>query len=369
VDDEARIVESISLNLRKEYEVHTATSGAEALRKLREVPGISVVVSDMRMPGMDGATLLQEVMHNHPTVARLLLTGEAGRDAAALAVNKGQILRFLTKPCPTEELKKAIEAGVGQYRLANIERAVLQETLLGCIHALMDLLAITNPLAFGRANRVQQRSMEFAAHLGIKGYWQLETAASISQIGYVALPTPVLEKLYRGERLTPAESRAAEAAPEVTMRLLEHIPRLDPVIQILVALQWEDAALARLGDGTIGLAARILGLALEYDGLVTQGHAQETAVQMLRARAGRYGAQLIDDFGKYLGASRHGENEREITLYEVKPGMVIMQDLYSTSGTLLVSRGYRVTDAFRERVSNLGAEVPEQKVRVTFPAA
>jgi response regulator RpfG family c-di-GMP phosphodiesterase len=368
VDDEVRIVESIALNLRKDYEVHTATSGAEALRKLREVPGISVVLSDMRMPGMDGATLLQEVMHNHPGVARLLLTGEAGRDAAALAVNKGQILRFLTKPCPPDELRKAIEAGVGQYRLANIERAVLQETLLGCIHALVDLLSITNPLAFGRASRVQRRCMEFASHLGINGYWQLEAAASLSQIGYIALPMSLVEKLYRGERLTPAESQAVAATPEVVMRLLEHVPRLDPVIQILVALHWDDAAVGRLGDGTIGLATRILGLVLEFDELSTQGHGPDAALQMLRNRAGRYGEKFIEDFGKYLGATQQGQDERQISLHDVKAGMVVLQDIYSSNGTLLVSRGYRVTDAFRERVANFGPELPDQKIRVQVPA-
>jgi hypothetical protein len=299
----------------------------------------------------------------------LLLTGEGGRDAAALAVNKGQILRFLTKPCPPDELKKAIEAGVGQYRLANIERAVLQETLLGCIHALVDLLAITNPLAFGRASRVQQRCMEFAAHLGVAGYWQLEAAASLSQIGYIALPMAVVEKLYRGERLTPEESKAAEAAPQVAMRLLEHVPRLDPVIQILVALHWDDAAVTRLGDGTIGLATRILGLVLEYDGLTTQGHKPEAALQMLQARAGRYGAKFLESFGAYLGANQRGQDERQIGVHELKTGMVIMQDIYSTNGTLLVSRGYRVTDAFRERVANFGAELPDQQVRVALPAA
>ena len=155
VDDEARVVEGLVLHLRKDYEVHTALSGADALRQLKEMGGAAVIVSDMRMPGMDGATLLQHVMQVSPDTTRILLTGEPGRDAAVSAVNTAHIFRFLTKPCPPDQLKAAIEAGVGQYRLVNAERSILKETLIGCIKALVDVLAITNPVAFGRASRVK----------------------------------------------------------------------------------------------------------------------------------------------------------------------------------------------------------------------
>src|SRR4051812_28337083 len=136
VDDEPRVVEAIATLLRREYDVRTASSPQDALRHLNEINDLAVVVSDMRMPGMDGATLLHEILVRRPDVARILLTGEADRDAAIRAVNEGQILRFLTKPCPTDEMKKAIDAGVIQHRLIRAERIVLQETLIGCINAL-----------------------------------------------------------------------------------------------------------------------------------------------------------------------------------------------------------------------------------------
>ena len=156
VDDEARIVEGLVLHLRKDYEVHTALSGDEALKVLKKIGGAAVVVSDMRMPGMDGASLLHRVMSPYPDATRILLTGDPGRDAAVAAVNKAQIFRFLTKPCPPDQLKAAVEAGVMQHRLVNAERSILKETLIGCIKALTDVLAITNPVAFGRANRVKR---------------------------------------------------------------------------------------------------------------------------------------------------------------------------------------------------------------------
>src|SRR6185295_17871041 len=178
--DEARVLEGLVLHLRKDFDVYTALSGEKALQRLKEIRGAAVVVSDMRMPGMDGAQLLQQVLKQYPETCRILLTGEPGRDAAIAAVNQAQIFRFLTKPCPPDQLKAAIDAGVLQYKLVNAERQILQETVLGCIQALIDVLAITNPVAFGRANRVKRLATEFAADLGTPGFWQLEAAAMLS---------------------------------------------------------------------------------------------------------------------------------------------------------------------------------------------
>jgi response regulator RpfG family c-di-GMP phosphodiesterase len=267
VDDEARVVEGLVLHLRKDYEVHTALGGDEALKSLKKMGGAAVVVSDMRMPGMDGATLLHHVMTFYPDTTRILLTGEPGRDAAMSAVNKAQIFRFLAKPCPPEKLKTAVETGVMQHRLLNAEKSILKETLIGCIKALVDVLAIANPVAFGRASRVKRLSMDFADSLRCTDYWQLDAAAMLSQIGYLSLPSQLVEKLYCGEQLTPEEKTLAAGVPGVAMELLENIPRLDPVIQILAALKWTDEQIGRLGDGTVGLGTRVLGLVLEYDAL------------------------------------------------------------------------------------------------------
>src|SRR5580693_5150354 len=151
VDDEPRVVDSLAAHLRRSYEVLTAHGGQSALSMLKEKGPPAVIVSDMRMPEMDGATLLRQMKNLYPETTRILLTGEPGRDAAVSAINEGQIFRFLTKPCPPDVLRSAIEAGVVQHRLVVAERVLLQETLVGCIKTLIDVLAITNTVAFGRA--------------------------------------------------------------------------------------------------------------------------------------------------------------------------------------------------------------------------
>lgn len=369
VDDEARVVEGLALHLRRDFNVHTASSGDEGLLKLKELGGVAVVVSDMRMPNMDGATFLKRVMRTYPETTRILLTGEPGRDAAVMAVNEGQIFRFLTKPCPPDQLKAAIDAAVIQYRLVSAERVLLQETVIGCIQALVDVLAITNPVAFGRASRIKRISMEFALSVGCKGFWQLEAASMLSQLGYLSLPVELVEKMYYGERLSAEEKVLAEGVPMVANKLLGHIPRLEPVLQILSAVHATDEQLKALGDGTIGLGARILSMVLDYDTLVVQGHSTDVAVQTLRGGVVRYGAPLLEKFASQLGAAAGTNEIREIPLRLVQPGMTIMDDLRTHMGTLLVPRGFDVSETFMERLRNFGTSILAEKVRVMVPAA
>lgn len=256
-----------------------------------------------------------------------------------------------------------------QHRLINAERSILRETLIGCIKALIDVLSIANPVAFGRASRVKRLSMEFASALQCPDFWQLEAAAMLSQIGYLSLPPQLVEKLYYGESLTPDEKTLASGVPDVAMALLENIPRLDPVIQILAALKWTDEQIARLGDGTIGTGTRILGLVLEYDLLITQGHSVDVAVQTLRRHASRFTEELIEQFGKHIGAGSRKNEAREIPLKSVQPGMVIMQDVRTQLGTLLVPRGFEVTGLFLEKSRNFGPELLAEMVKVVVPAA
>lgn len=367
VDDESRVVEGLALHLRKDFRVHTALGGDEGLAKLKELGGVAVVISDMRMPGMDGATFLKRVMRTYPDATRILLTGEPGRDAAVQAVNEGQIFRFLTKPCPPDQLKGAIDDAVIQHRLLLAERLLMQETLVGCIQALVDVLAITNPVAFGRASRLKRLVMSFSAALGHKDFWQLEAATMLSQIGYLSLPVELVEKLYYGERLTPEEEVLAGGVPEVASKLLSHIPRLEPVLQILNAVNADDAQLKKLGEGTIGQGARILCIAQEYDSLCAQGHSVNLAMQAVRGKSARFGEGLVEKFSALVGGVTGRTEVQEMPLRLVRPGMTIMDDLRTHMGTLLIPRGFEVSETFLARLHNFGSGILAEKVRVRVP--
>jgi response regulator RpfG family c-di-GMP phosphodiesterase len=363
VDDEPRIVESLAVQLRRDYQVLAANGGNSALQLLKDKGAPAVIVSDMRMPGMDGATLLKHVRQLYPETTRILLTGEPGRDAAIAAVNEGQIFRFLTKPCPPDQLRSAIDAGVVHHRLLIAEKVLLQETLIGCIKALVDILAITNPVAFGRATRVKRLAAELAASTGRLSFWQLEAAAMVSQIGYISLPVDLAEKLYHGKRLTSDERLLADGAPAVAQKLLGHIPRLEQVMEILAASRTK----VELPDGLVKDGAGILRLVLEYDAQIAQGHSSDVALSSVRAQSGRYDVKLVTNLAALVGLSAGAPEVKEVAVAGLTPGMVFMDDLSTQIGTLLVPKGFEVTEAFLERARNFGPGILQEKVRVLAP--
>jgi response regulator RpfG family c-di-GMP phosphodiesterase len=361
VDDEPRVVEGLALHLRRDYQVLTANGAQKALQVLKENGAPAVIVSDMRMPGMDGATLLKHVRHLHPETTRILLTGDPGRDVAMAAVNEGQIFRYLTKPCPPDQLRAAIEAGVTHHRLLIAEKVLLQETLIGCIRALIDILAITNPVAFGRATRVKRLAAELAAALGTTGFWQLEAAAMLSQIGYISLPTELVEKLYYGKRLTAEERVLADGAPQVAQKLLGRIPRLEPVMEILAASQ---QVKGDVPEGLIKVGAGILRLVLEYDTHIAQGRPVNEAIGTIRSQTLRHDAKLVERLELLVGASVGAQELAEVAVGDLVPGMVFMDDLRTHVGTLLVPTGFEVTETFLERMRNFGPGILQERVRV-----
>ena len=147
VDDDRDLLDALTLILRRKFRVATATSGAEGLAKLRKAGPFAVVLSDMRMPAMDGVGFLTRVRDSAPDTVRMVLTGNADVNVAIHAVNEGRIFRFLAKPCPPKQLLSAFEAALEQYRIVTAERLLLEETLRGSIKTLSHILAITNPPA------------------------------------------------------------------------------------------------------------------------------------------------------------------------------------------------------------------------------
>ena len=241
---------------------------------------------------------------------------------------------------------------------------LLQETLIGCIKALVDVLAITNPVAFGRTTRVKRVATELATALGQPGFWQLEAAAMLSQIGYISLPVELVEKLYYGKRLTAEERVLADGAPLVAQKLLGHIPRLEPVMEILTASQ---AVKNDIPEGLIKLGAGILRLVLDYDARLAQGLAANEAIEAVRANPARHDATLTERLESMVGVAAGTATVSEVSVSRVTPGMVFMEDLRTSVGALLVPKGFEVTETFLERMRNFAPGILQETVRVTGP--
>ena len=116
VDDEESVLKALKLLVRKSFDLTTANSGPEALEVFEKEGPFAVVMSDMRMPGMDGATFLAEIKDLNSNVSTVLLTGHADFEfGGADALQSGKIFRILTKPCNPDRLKIAFEDGIQAY--------------------------------------------------------------------------------------------------------------------------------------------------------------------------------------------------------------------------------------------------------------
>jgi response regulator RpfG family c-di-GMP phosphodiesterase len=361
VDDDVHIVQATADALRKDCSVLVAYDGIQALALLETEPDIELIMSDMRMPGMDGVTLLAHARALKPDVPRVLLTGEADMESAIAAVNDGQVFRFLTKPCGRQQLRDAVAAAITHHRLITSEHVLLEQTLHGSIGALVDILAMSNPASFGRANRIKARVRELAVILELLPRWQVETAALLQPIGYVALPPEVLDKLRAGHLLSADQRRMVERLPAVTEQLLAHIPRLEEVRAILTRASCPSSG----GDTVVELGAAILRLAGELDDLETRGTSLADAVDIVRGRGTSYPPRVLDAATALVGAGRHTRIEiHEVTLARLRTGMVLAEDVKLANGALLVARGYEVTVGFIERVRNFPQGALQARFRI-----
>ena len=136
VDDEPNVLQAYSRTLRKQFDISTVTSGAAGLETAANDGPFAVVVSDMRMPEMDGVEFLSRMKASSPDTVRIMLTGNADQQTAIDAVNKGDIFRFLNKPCPPDNMADSLNSALEQHRLINAEKELLESTLKSSMEAL-----------------------------------------------------------------------------------------------------------------------------------------------------------------------------------------------------------------------------------------
>jgi CheY-like chemotaxis protein len=118
VDDEEAILETMTFTFEDEYDVLTASSGAEGLELLEREGPVAVVISDQRMPQMTGVEFLTHVFERWPVTVRIILTGFADMDAILGSINSGHVYAYITKPWEPEHLKQVVQRAVDHYRLA-----------------------------------------------------------------------------------------------------------------------------------------------------------------------------------------------------------------------------------------------------------
>jgi CheY-like chemotaxis protein len=368
VDDEPNVLEGFQRQLRKMYHIHTATSGVEGLKKITEVGPYAVIVSDMRMPVMDGIAFLTEVRKTAPESVRMMLTGNADQQTAIGAINRGAIFRFLTKPCSQEDLTSALDAGLEQYRLVTAEKELLEKTLKGSINILVDILSLANPVAFSQAMRLQGYANQIIPTLHLNDAWQYEIAVLLASVGFINVPTETIEKYLAGEKLTGLEKEMIASIPQTTGMLLAKIPRLSIVASMITQRDTVCAKPLDLGsqdhNEMVRIGANLLKVLTDFDILFLRGYDSKEAIKEMANQSNLYNGKLLDML-TLIDPPRRQSVARHVAIKDLRKGMVIDADICNAQGIMVIPKGYKVNEMTRERLKNyLGQKEAAATVRV-----
>ena len=397
VDDEPNILSSLRRLFRANgYAVLTAGSGAEGLDVLAR-ERVDLIISDMRMPEMDGAKFLEQARARWPQVARILLTGYADVASTIAAINRGEIYRYIAKPWDDDEILLTVREALEHRRLksenerllalsqrqneelkdlnAGLEQKVaartaeLKQALAFIEQAHVDLKKgfLTSVRMFstliemrggkqlaGHSRRVADHGRGVAQRLGLDEATtqNVMLAGLLHDVGKIGLPDELLVK--------PFNSLAAEARAQVMKHVLVGQ-------NVMLAIdQLKDAALlvrhhhecfdgSGYPDGLAGLAipigSRILCVVNDYDalqlGTLAQSPLKADAAQafIVENRGKRYDPAVVDAFIGVLAAKGPaGPVELPLRPHQLKPGMKVARDLMHREGYLLLARDH-VLDA------------------------
>ncbi len=337
VDDEPNVLQGLENTLGWDFLVETAVGGSEGLRKLEAAHAagepFNVVISDMRMPSMDGATFLTKVAADHPDITRMLLTGYADIESAMRAVNEGRIFRMLLKPCPAEMLTQSVNEAARQNELVRAERELLDHTLRGAVEALSDVLALSSPFVFSRSKNIRNLVRHVGTATNVDNLWELEMAAMFALAGLIAAPEETTKKFLLGTALTPGESAIIDGYPDIGFKLLEHVPRLNRVAEMV---KWHNTPKKCPPESELSTAVTLLNAAVTYDRSLLRGESLLVATAALNALG--IPAAVRDAFATFHPAEKESV-VRVVELDALIPSMKLDADIMSKAGQLLVKAG------------------------------
>lgn len=400
VDDEPNILSSLRRLFRPcGYRVLVAESGAQGLDILRSEP-VDLVISDMRMPHMDGAQFLAAVRAEWPDVMRFLLTGYADMASAIEAINQGQIYRYMNKPWVDDDLLISVRQGLDaralqrdkerlealtrqqnetlrelndsleakvQERTDELQKALeqLKQSFFVAVKIFTSLIEMRHPITAGHSRRVAALARSIAQRMGLKGadLQNVFVAGLLHDIGKIGFSDALLSRAQR--TLSDDERRIYQKHPVDAELILIGIDELSPIAQ-LVRHHHECYDGQGFPDGLWGddipLGARILLVANDYDGLqigalsALRFKPEEALQAMEKARCVRYDPQVLDALRALVTAPpKPRPSEREVAVAALTPGMVLAREFAHRDGMPLLAAGQVLSARLIERMQDYEA--------------
>lgn len=275
VDDEENNLQLLKRTLRGQYNIKTAHNGLEGLEIAKaEGDQIALIVSDQKMPVMEGTEFLREVEKIHPRIVKILLTGHVDTDIIVSSINECNLFQYILKPFEPSDLQVAVDNGIKKYNLSEAKRLMLRDlselfykTLKSISCALDAKDAYTN----GHSLRVTLYSLMLANELHLDNHTleSIETAGLLHDIGKIGIPQSVLCK---NGKLTDEEFAIMKSHPEKGEKIIMNIEKLKMVSHWLKSHheRWDGRGYPQgLSGEDIPLSARIIAIADTYDAMTS----------------------------------------------------------------------------------------------------
>lgn len=403
VDDEQNILSALRRLFRQDgYRILTAGSGEEGLSLLEGEP-VDLVISDMRMPEMDGARFLERVSSRWPDTLRILLTGHADIASTIEAINRGRIFRYIAKPWDDQDvrlivrhalerkqlehdkrrlealtqrqneelrelnasLEARVEARTAELRLAHDALAAANEKLktgfLTSIKVFSNLIELSEGARSGHSRRVADLSRRIAVKIGLDrvAAQDVMLAGLLHDIGKIGLPDALLAK--PASLMSTEEQVLFKRHPQKGESALMALDSLRSAARLLRSHHerydgqgYPDG----LGGADIPLGARILAVANDYDGLqigslsAKRLSSADALAFLQQSRGKRYDPQVVDAFASLDGAESAGRTLKEWALSPeaLRAGMVLSRDLISGEGALLLAADFLLDDSLIRQI-------------------
>lgn len=407
VDDEPSILSALRRLFRaKGFQVHVAEGGQAGLAVLAAEP-IDLVISDMRMPEMDGVMFLEQVRQRWPDTMRLLLTGYADITSIMGAINRGEIYRYIAKPwddndiilivrsalqqrameqeqrrlqaliaAQNEELKVlnfTLEVKVAE-RTAELKQAngalvaaneQLKSNFITSIKIFTSLIELRGSHLAGHSRRVADLARRLAQKLGMdnKPAQEIFVAGLLHDIGKVGFDDDMLNTPV--SMLNTAQLQAFRKHPSRAAQLLFPLPELKGAAETIASqLEWYDGN--GYPDGLIGksipMGARILLVASDFDSLQIGTLAQRKLAPakaleaIMDGRGKRYDPDVVSALAYLMGEAEQSTGVVRPTVdaprkvRDLLPGMVLSRDLMTPSGLLMLTAGHVLDDAVISKI-------------------
>ena len=401
VDDEVNVLKSLMRLLHAHnYRLLMAASGTEALALMAREP-VDLVISDMRMPHMDGAELLAKIRQQWPETMRLLLTGHADMTQTVAAINQGEIYRYIAKPWHDDELLLIVAQALEQQKLkrenarlqqltaeqnaalreanTTLEQKVAQRTaelsqlvsflemtqqeLKTSFRTSLQVLANMLDMRFadwvGHSQRVVDVAEQLArmADVGEEEFEAIRNAAQLHDIGKIALPDALVNKPFLScSRQERSEVMEHPALGQMVLLPIPELNRAGVLIRHIHEHYDGTGFPDRLHSDSIPLGARILAIAVDYDELqmgliLPQAITAEHALLYIRENKGqRYDPDLVSLMVRVVDAEQKRIREVALGSSQLKPGMKLSRDLFSASRFLLLTRGRVLDEAIIQHI-------------------